>query len=173
MKRAPTIRAGGVSLVVLLALSTASHAVSEQEIRAHLKKDFVKVGDGKYVVDRLRLCRLVLPEARGGHESEPFQIKLHVEAAQDVISRDNFIGLLTELAVHLRMSFVSGLVRGLQPEEALAALRCEDIKEPVGSGIDFSVQIGMSQEGVRIGISDAATGKQDRELYPWAAVFGQ
>ncbi len=137
-----------------------------------LKQSFVKEKDGKFVVDRVRFCQLFRPEELGGGVSDPFQVRLHAEApAQDVVSRDNFVSLLTEIAVHLRLSFASAIIHGMMPEQALAALRCETIDKSIGD-VDFKVDILMDKDGIVIDVMETGSGNRDRQTYPWKAVFG-
>ena len=99
----------------------------------------------------------------GGGATEPFQVRSHAEApAGGFISRDKFVVLFVETASSLRMDFAENLIEGLTPSQALSALRCRRIKEPIGD-VDLEVNLHMTSDGMQVEAVDTATGKRDRQ----------
>lgn len=141
-------------------------------IEAKLKADFVTAKNEKFTIDRFRVCQLVRPAELGGGASEVFQVKSHAEAPVDVISRDNFVALLAEVGVNLRVSFARGHIKGMTPQQALTSLRCKVIAAQSGP-IDFDVDIRMDNDGMQLAVTDTATGQVDKQTQQWAQVFGQ
>lgn len=141
-------------------------------IEAKLKADVATKKGGKLIIDRFRVCQLFRPKDLGGGVTKPFQVKSHAEAPADIISRDNFVALLAEVGVNLRVSFAKGHIKGLTPLEALNALRCKLIDAPIGA-VDFEAQIYMSKDGMQLEITNMATGEKDRQTQLWTQIFGQ
>ncbi len=166
------IRMPGI-LAILLGLSVfygQALAATPTDIKAKLKADVVTKKGGKLTIDRFRVCQLVRPKALGGGVSEPFQVKSHVEAPTDIISRDNFIALSTKVGINLRVSFAKAHIKGMTPYEALTALRCKVIDAPIGA-VDFEAAIHMSKDGMQLEVTETATGNIERQTQLWSQVF--
>lgn len=147
-------------------------AATPADVEAKLKADMVTAKNEKFTIDRIRICQLFRPKELGGGASEPFQVKSHAEAPVDVISRDNFVALLAEVGVNLRVSFARGHIEGMTPRQAMTALRCKVISAPSGP-IDFEVDIRMNNDGMQLAVTEIATGKVEKQTQQWAQVFGQ
>ncbi len=117
--------------------------------------------EGQFVIERFSICQLVRPAELGGGATEPFQVKSHAEApAGGFISRDKFVVL-----------FAENLIEGLTPSQALSALRCRRIKEPIGD-VDLEVNLHMTSDGMQVEAVDTATGKRDRQTRTWDQLLG-
>jgi hypothetical protein len=142
------------------------------DIEAKLKANVVTKKGGKLTIDRFRICQLFRPQELGGGVTKTFQVKSHAEAPADIISRDNFVALLTEVGINLRVSFAKGHIEGMTPLQALNALRCKLIDAPIGA-VDFEAEIHMSKDGMQLEITKTATGDVDKQTQLWSQVFGQ
>ena len=169
MIRTPAIPA--VFLFCFFVLSGQAFA-EPTDIEAKLKANVVTEKGGKLTIDRFRVCQLVRPKDLGGGATEPFQVKSHAEAPANIISRDNFVALLTEVGVNLRVSFAKGHIKGMTPGQALNALRCKLIDAPIGT-VDFEAEISMSKDGMQLVVTETATGNVDRQTQLWSQMFGQ
>ena len=169
MRRTPGIL---TILLGLFALYGQALAATPADIKAKLKADVVMTKNEKLTIDRLRVCQLVRPKDLGGGTTEPFQVKSHAEAPADIISRDNFVSLLAEVGVNLRVSFAKGHIEGMTPRQALTALRCKVIDTPSGP-IDFEVDIRMDNDGMRLEVTETATGDKNKQSQLWSQVLGQ
>ncbi len=166
-----------ISLVVmgLLALPVFPYPAAgdtNESSSSQLKADWVVQKDGKFVIDRFQLCQVFRPEDLGGGVTKPFQVSAHIEAPTDVISRDSFVGIGTELALSLRVNFASDIIKGLTPMQALEALQCKQIATPIGT-VDLEVDVFMTGDGIQIEIVETATGQKQRETTSWAQVLGE
>lgn len=171
------IRISGIVAVVIVlcgpfALPSQAFAETTADVQSKLKADVVTEKGGKLTIDRFRVCQLFRPEELGGGVTEPFQVKSHAEAPADIISRDNFVSLLTEVGINLRVSFAKEYIKGMTPREALTALRCKLIDAPIGA-VDFETEIHMSKDGMQLQVTETATGNKDRQTQLWSQVFGR
>ena len=139
---------------------------------SQLTTELVAEKDGKFTLDRVRLCQVFRPAELGGGVTPPFQVKAHMEAPTTVISRDRFIALGTELAVGLRVNFASELIKELTPVQALEALQCKQVEAAIGT-VDFEVSIVMTGDGMQIDITETASGKSQKQTTTWEQVLGE
>ncbi len=149
------------TLVLLAICGTPALAQQTDSIEQRLKSDLVMEQEGQFVIERFSICQLVRPAELGGGATEPFQVKSHAEApAGGFISRDKFVVL-----------FAENLIEGLTPSQALSALRCRRIKEPIGD-VDLEVNLHMTSDGMQVEAVDTATGKRDRQTRTWDQLLG-
>ncbi len=147
-------------------------ANSDPAIEARLRSDVVTEQDGNFGIDRFSICQLLRPAALGGGVTEPFQVKSHVEApANGFISRDNFLILSTEIIFSLRVHFAGDLIQGLTPGEAMSALQCKRIQEPIGR-VDLEVSLYMARDGVQVGILETTSGQSSTQTRTWNQMLG-
>ena len=139
---------------------------------AQLKTELVVEKDGKFTLDRVRLCQVFRPEELGGGATPPFQVKAHMEAPTTVISRDRFVALGTELAVGLRVNFASDLIKELTPGQALQALQCKQVEAAIGT-VDLEVSIVMTSDGMQIEITETDSGQKQKQTTTWEQVLGE
>lgn len=172
MTRTSLLPVATIVLMGFTAFPIQPFAKATDDIRAKLSSDVVAEKDGTFTIDRLRICRLFRPKELGGGVTQPFQVKSHAEAPVNVISRDNFVALLAELAVNLRVSFAKGHIEGMTPLQALTALRCKLIEAPIGN-VDFEVQVHMNKDGIQLEVTETASGHKNRQTQLWDQVFGQ
>lgn len=156
-----------LGLCGLLASSYPAFAETKDNMKARLRADLVTEKDGRFTIERVRICQLVRPKELGGGATRPFQVRARVEAPADgVISRDNFVALFTEIALSLRVKFAGDLIKGLGPVQALGALRCKPIDAPIGA-VDFEADVHMTKDGVQIEMMETASGKRQRQTVTW------
>ena len=162
-----------LSVGVLTLFGAASFCQAEEDVRSRIQSNMVQTKDGKFTIERYGLCRVFRPEKLGGGVTEPFQVRTYVEApAKGVVSRDYLVSIFTEIAVTVRTSFASSMIKGLSPEEGLAALRCKPIAAPIGT-IDFEAKLHMAKDGVQLEILETASGKKEKQTTTWEQMFGQ
>ncbi len=160
------------TLVLLAICGMPALAQQTDSIEQRLKSDLVMEQEGKFVIERFSICQLVRPAELGGGATEPFQVKSQAEApAGGFISRDKFVVLFAETASSLRIDFAENLIAGLTPSQALSALRCRRIKEPIGD-VDLEVNLHMTSDGMQVEAVDTATGKKDRQTRTWDQLLG-
>lgn len=164
------------SAVLVACFTTAAVAQDANWVPPKLKADLVQEQDGKLVLERFRVCQVIRPQEAGGGVSKPFRVRSHVETpVPGFISRDSFIALATEIGITLRVGLVSELVKGLTPSQALDALQCRSIDSPISMAgtADFDVNVSMEKTGLNIEMFDRASGKRNKQLYPWKQIYGQ
>ena len=162
-----------VALVLAGLCNQPALAQSNQAIEARLRSDVVTQQGGNFTIDRFSICQLFRPAALGGGATDPFQVKSHVEAPADgFISRDNFLAYSTEIIFSLRVNFAADLVQGLTPSQAMAALQCKPIEAPIGK-VDLELNLYMTQDGVQVGILEAASGEGNTQTRTWNQMIGQ
>jgi len=133
-----------------------SHAESRTD-------DLVKVRDYKFIINEYSLCTVKRP--RGAGVNPKFQLETYSEApAANVISRDNFVAYTATTLTLLRSAFAQRW--GLPLGEALRALECDTLAEPIGT-VDLKIKIFMTAEGVQIEFTDTSTGKISRITDSW------
>jgi hypothetical protein len=162
--------------VLLACFATAAVAQDASWVPPKLKADLVQERDGKLVLEHFRVCQVIRPQEAGGGASKPFRVRSHVETpVPGFISRDSFIALATEIGITLRVGLVSELVKGLTPSQALDALQCRSIDSPISMAgtADFDVNVRMEKAGLNIEMFDRASGKRNKQLYPWKQIYGQ
>ena len=93
-------------------------------------------------------------------------------SAGGFISRDKFVVLFAETAYSLRIDFAEKLIEGLTPSQALSALRCKRIKEPIGD-VDLEVNLHMTADGMQVEAVETATGQRDRQTRTWNQLLGE
>ncbi len=161
---------------LLACFATVALAQSADWVPPKLKADLVQEKDGKLVLEHFRVCQVIRPQEAGGGVSKPFRVRSHVETVTPgFISRDSFIALATEIGITLRVGLVSELVKGLTASQALDALQCRDIDSPISLAgtADFDVSVIMEKAGLNIEMLDRASGKRNKQLYPWKQLYGQ
>jgi hypothetical protein len=167
------VRATLIVTTGVVALSICASVHADDQILKMLKGNLVKDKDGKFMLDRYRVCQVFRPKDLGGGVSQPFRVKSHVEApSQGVISRDNFVALAAEIGLSMRVGLVGDLVKGMTPGQALDALRCREIQAASGA-VDFTVNVSMTKDGMVVQIVDVAAGRGSTQGHTWAEIFGQ
>ena len=157
-----------IAIIVLLVASPAITLGGEPKPTA----DLVSVEDGKFLIEGYSVCRLELPQWVRSQPSGKFQVKMYSEAPKaGVISRDNFVGLTTQISMVLRLGFAAR-IPGLPLGQALDALKCTSIDAPIGK-VDLEINTYMTKDGVQIETVDTTTGRTSRVTETWDHLWGE
>lgn len=155
---------------VFTAIWHGESRASETETKTLLRMDLVIERDGKYVQDQTDECRIQLPATHGEGRLEPFHIRRHVEAPSDLMSRDNFISIVTRFLVTHRVALASILVPDLSTMDALTAIRCAVVRKPPIE-VDFVVNLVMDERGIKVEVLDTSSGERSLDEKSWDEIL--
>ena len=133
MKKTLLIKA----LFVLIITFFYSNLYSQKDWKAEIKKDIVKVDNGKFQVEEFALLKL--------DEVTSYQIKTSASGPTDIISRDNFVGYYSSLSmVFLYQMFAQS---GID----ITNIDMKDLDELIGDP-DITIHFEMTKNGMQIQI---------------------
>ena len=149
---------GRVAAIMLLAFSAQPTLAADPPWAARLRADLVRLQDGKFVYEDLALCAI----SSTGQANKNVQIRSRAEApARDVISRDQFVALVSQYETILTLGLTAA---------AQGRLSCKVLDEPIGVP-DLEISIVMTKNGLQYETVVPATGKVERRVLTWAELF--
>ena len=106
----------------------------------------------------------------GEELSLPITVRRNIDAPDDLLSRDQFVSISTQLMVRNRIALASILRPGMDPIGALSAIECRRAVDPTNV-IDFHIAVRMTPAGVTIEMTNAKTGKQGTDRFEWDEIL--
>jgi len=162
-----------ISILTLacVALNGATAEDTENaDVDAILGSDLVEKVSGRYVHEQVNFCRMTNSEPGATGPLPIVTISRYIEAPADLLSRDQFVSISTQLLLRNRLALVSVLRPGIDPVAAAQAVACRPRAGSEGS-IDFRIHIAMSRSGIDIETTDEASGKRGLDHVDWVEIL--
>ncbi len=151
-----------------LSLAVLALLVAEPSVAGANRRllDLVRIEKGRFLYDQSSICELQVP----GRTTSKFQMRTHAESpSQSVVSRDHFVSLVTQIEQTWALG-IAQRASGLAPVEALRALSCTPLEQPIGTP-DLELNVAMTVEGLQVEMTDTASAKKSRSVQTWAEVY--
>jgi hypothetical protein len=157
-------------LAALAIVVAAPLTVPAQDVATILARDLVDVSEGQFVHTQINRCRVAMSGGDGEEFSQPITVRRLISAPQDLLSRDQFVSISTQLLMRNRIALASILRPGIDPIDALTAVECRRALD-LTNAIDFRIEIHMAQVGVAIETTNEKTGKQATDRFEWPEIL--
>ena len=136
-------------------------------LQAERQTDLVIQQNGKFVWNQTEECGLVDMEGEGS--SDVFWVNAHMQAPeQDVISRDHFVALGTEVLTEVEEQFAQRFFgdTGVAP----AALQCSP-RPAADRAVDVELSVSMTDTQMQVEMVERASGHKVQQINSWDQVF--
>ena len=129
--------------------------------------DLVMQQDGKFVWNHTEECAVV--EIESEHNVHVFRVKASMEAPQqDVISRDHFVALATEILTEVEEQFAHRSFGGA--DTVPTALECSP-RPFEDTVVDVELKVSMTNSELQIETTETASGLKAQQTNLWPQVF--
>lgn len=121
------------SLICVFVLISSSVLFAQRNIKSELKRDVVKIEDGRYTIEEYGLISSF---------DKDYEVKISASAPVSLLSRDNFMRYYGAFSSSIFSTWFSQ--EGIKaPDDLLVVL-----KEKPGKQVELTVTITMSESGV-------------------------
>jgi hypothetical protein len=136
-------------------------------LQAERQADLVTQHEGKFVWNQTEACAVVEMEGEGS--LHVFWLKAHMEAPQqDVISRDHFVALTTEILTEVEEQFAQRFFGGAG--SVPTALECSP-RPAADEAVDVEVNVSMTHAQIQVETTETTSGLKAQQINSWAQVF--